>query len=126
VQGSDFSSALLPNTSEVESDIASNMLRLAVVLQSTGRCGTEEVSPFCVEAMYRSGIYYARKFGITGEQSDLESLENIKIGLGVMNHRWKSAGMHFNTKQLIQESKSLLTLGVYVEMLEARSLTGIL
>jgi hypothetical protein len=105
-QGSDLNSVLLHNTSEIESDIASNMLRLAIVLQSTGRCGTEEVSPFCVEAMYRSGIYYARKFRITGEQSDLESLEHIKVGLGVMNIRWKSSGTPLNTKQLVQKSDS--------------------
>jgi hypothetical protein len=69
------------------------MLSLARSLASTGKCGAEEVSPFCIEAMYRSGIFYARRFRSTGDQSEFEALENIKAGLGVMNNRWKSAGM---------------------------------
>jgi hypothetical protein len=78
---------------DIESEIAASMLRVARGVISTGRCGAEEVSPFCLDAMYRSGMFYARRFRDIGEQSDSEALEEIKFGLTVMNDRWRVAGM---------------------------------
>ncbi|KAH6873945.1 hypothetical protein B0T10DRAFT_234210 [Thelonectria olida] len=92
---------------EIESDIAAYMLRLARSVSGTGRCGIEEISPFCLEAMYRSGIVYARRYSETGYQDDLDAFETVKAGLGAMGSRWKAA-----------ES--------YISMLAARELTGIL
>ena len=69
------------------------MLRLARSLGPTGRCGAEEISPFCLEAMYRSGVFYARRFQSTGEQNDLDALDYVKTGLSAMNRQWKASGI---------------------------------
>jgi hypothetical protein len=95
VQTSDTTSAESRHALDIESEIAVSMLKLARSLESTGRCDTEEISPFCVEAMYRAGIFYARQFRSTGDQRDLEALECAKTGLAVMNNRWKSTGIQF-------------------------------
>ena len=79
--------------SDIEPEIAGSMLRVASNLEATGRCGAEEISPFCIEAMYRSGIFYARRFRNNGEQSDLEALDEIKKGLSVISGRWRASGM---------------------------------
>ena len=79
--------------SDTEPEIAGSLLRVATNLRTTGRCGAEEISPFCIEAMYRSGIFYARRFRSTGEQSDSEALDEIKKGLSVINGRWRASGM---------------------------------
>jgi hypothetical protein len=78
---------------DIESDIAARMLRVARGVISTGRCGAEEISPFCLDALYRSGIFYGRRFRNMGEQSDLEALVEIKTGLTTMKDRWRVAGM---------------------------------
>ena len=68
------------------------MLLLARSVASTGKCGAEEVSPFCLDAMYRSGIFYARQHSQTAEPSSLEALMDIKTGLRAVSERWKAAG----------------------------------
>ncbi|KAH7268302.1 hypothetical protein B0J15DRAFT_533763 [Fusarium solani] len=91
----------------IEADIAAHMLRLADSVSGTRRCGIEEISPFCLEPMYRSGIVYARRYSETGQQEDQQAFETIKQGLRAMAGRWKAAD-------------------AYVDLLEARELTGIL
>jgi hypothetical protein len=78
---------------DIESDIAVSMLKIVRGLGSTGRCGAETISPFCIEAIYRSAIFYARRFRSTGEQIDLEALEEFKNGFTLMNDRWRASGM---------------------------------
>jgi len=107
VQKPDITTRERGHALDIESDIAASMLRVARGVIATGRCGAEEISPFCLDAMYRSGIFYARRFRNIREQSDSEALEEIKTGLTVMNDRWRVAG-------------------TYLEMLEARSFSGIL
>ncbi|KAF4460228.1 ATP-dependent Clp protease proteolytic subunit [Fusarium albosuccineum] len=91
----------------IEGEIAAHMLRLASSLSATGRCGAEETSPFCMDAMYRSGIVYARRYKEAQLQEDLHAFETIKAGLKVISGRWKAADS-------------------YVGMLAAREITGIL
>jgi hypothetical protein len=123
---SNMTSAEYHRISDIESDIAASMLGLARSVGSTGRCSGEEVSPFCLEAMYRAGIFYARRFQNTGEQSHLESFESIKTGFTIANDRWKASGMLLFATRFPQRFDGLLFLGTYLKMLEARSLTGIL
>ncbi|KAF5013114.1 hypothetical protein FDECE_834 [Fusarium decemcellulare] len=91
----------------IEGEIAAHMLRLASSLSATGRCGAEETSPFCMDAMYRSGIVHARRYKEAQLQEDLHAFETIKAGLKVISGRWKAADS-------------------YVGMLDAREITGIL
>ena len=107
IQRSNLTAMDLHHTSEVESIIATSMLGVAHSVSTTGRCGAEAVSPICLEAMYRSGIYYARQFRKSGDQSHFEALEDIKRALTLVNDRWRASGS-------------------YLEMLEARILSGIL
>jgi hypothetical protein len=97
----------LQHATDVEASIAKSMLGVAHSVVTTGCCGGEAVSPICLEAMYRSGIYYARQFRISGERSYFEALEEIKRAFTVVNKRWRASGS-------------------YLEMLEARILSGIL
>jgi hypothetical protein len=107
IQRSNITAMDRHHTSEAESSIATSMLAVANSVSTTGRCGTEAVSPICLEAMYRSGIYYARQFRSSGEQSHFIALEEIKRALTLVNDRWRASGS-------------------YLEMLEARILSGIL
>lgn len=72
--------------------IAAEMLRLARAISAEGSCGTEEISPFCLDTMYRSAIFYASNHKQTGNQSDLDALEDIKTGFKDINSRWGVAG----------------------------------
>jgi hypothetical protein len=76
---------------ELEVSIAAEMLRLAQVL-GRSLCGNDEISPFCLDAMYRSAIVYAQIVQRTGAQDASDALQDIKIGLGAINDRWKAAG----------------------------------
>jgi hypothetical protein len=86
-----------PHTLGMKADIAASMLRIAHSLGATGRCAAEEISPFCIEAMYRSGIFYGRRFRDAREQSDADALEDIKNGLSVISARWRAAGTQIVT-----------------------------
>jgi hypothetical protein len=72
--------------------IATEMLRLARAISTVGRCGAEEMSPFCLDTMYRSAIFYANNYSQTRNQNDLDALEDIKTGFRDMNSRWRAAG----------------------------------
>jgi hypothetical protein len=126
VQKPNAVTAVWRHAPDTEADIAASMLEMARSIGSDGRCGAEEMSPFCLEAMYRSGIFYARRFRNTRDQIDLEALEAIKRGLRVINDRWKASGTQLVTTWLPQQLSGLLTAGAYIEMLEARNLSGIL
>jgi hypothetical protein len=76
----------------IAGDRASHMLRLASSLTVTGRCALDEISPFCVEAMYRSGITYAQRYNEFKDESDRQAFETIQAGLKVLGTRWKAAG----------------------------------
>lgn len=76
----------------IEADIAAHMLRLADSVGGTRRCGVEEISPFCLEPMYRAGIMYGRRYTETGQHEDQQAFETIKQGLSAMSGRWKAAG----------------------------------
>jgi hypothetical protein len=93
--------------STVESEIAGAMLTIAQAACTSSRCGEEEYTPFCLEAQYRCGIFFARRYQSNENHEDLEAFKSIKNMLGVVNSRWKLAGL-------------------YLQMLEARSLSGIL
>ncbi len=76
----------------MELSISSELLKLAYSIASNGNCGTEEPSTFCLEAMYRSGVLYARKYKATGMMDDLDALETIKRALGSLGSKWRVAG----------------------------------
>ncbi|KAH7305305.1 fungal-specific transcription factor domain-containing protein [Stachybotrys elegans] len=92
---------------EFEFTASFNMLQLAQGIVATRKCGDEEVSPFCMDAMYRSGIFYARHHSQTGDQSSLEALHDIEKGFKIMSGRWRSAEY-------------------YLSMMNARVVSGIL
>jgi hypothetical protein len=97
-----------PDGHTVEFEIAGAMLTIARTACALSRpCGEEEYEPFCLEAQYRCGIFFARRYQSHENHEDLEALESIKNMLRVVNGRWKLAGL-------------------YLQMLEARSLSGIL
>jgi hypothetical protein len=77
---------------EVSSDIAAYMRSLAEALKSRGYRLAEEASPLCLEAMYRSGIMYARSYSETSDLEDLHAFHTIVAGLQVMSTRWRLAG----------------------------------
>ncbi|KAH6967597.1 hypothetical protein BKA56DRAFT_636383 [Ilyonectria sp. MPI-CAGE-AT-0026] len=90
-----------------ECDAIASMLKLAESLASTGRCGAEELSPFCLDAMYRSGLFYAQRYSQHGDEDALKSFETIKSALEVIGRRWRTAL-------------------IYLDLLNARKVTGIL
>jgi hypothetical protein len=79
----------------LENDIAANVLKLAESLKMHGHCGTEEVSPLCLEAIYRSGIIYAQRHNSERNENDVEAFETIKSCLEILSRRWKAAGESF-------------------------------
>lgn len=79
------------NIEQKRSEIASNMLKLAQNLMVTGGCGAEEISPFCLEPMYRSAIFFAQRYKTTGSESDLIGYEDMKGGLTTLSERWEAA-----------------------------------
>lgn len=95
------------NGSPVESEIAAVMLKIARTACTSSRCGEEEYTPFCFDALYRSGVFFARRYRSAKSHADLEAFESIKEMLGIVNSRWMVAGL-------------------YRQMLEARSISGIL
>ncbi|KAF4963483.1 hypothetical protein FSARC_8492, partial [Fusarium sarcochroum] len=82
------------NFQHVSSDIAEYMRSLSMALLSKGCRLAEEASPLCLEAMYRSGIVYARRYSETSDPGDLDAFETIKIGLQVMGVRWRLAASY--------------------------------
>lgn len=73
--------------------IASEMLVLAQTLYRTGLCGSEESSPFCHDAMYRSALIYGQASQGTATFDAHGALEEIKRGFEANSRRWKAAGM---------------------------------
>ncbi|CAH0055486.1 unnamed protein product [Clonostachys solani] len=71
-------------------EILASMLRLAQALASCGNCGAEQISPFCLEAMYRSGIIFAQRFASEGDEDAYESFKILKLGLEATSRRWKA------------------------------------
>jgi hypothetical protein len=60
---------------EFESEIATQVLKIAQALGSMGRCVAEEMSPFCLDTMYRSAIFFAYNYRKARSRDDLEGLE---------------------------------------------------
>lgn len=71
-------------------DIAVGMLQLANAKLSGG-CSVDEITPFCVEAIYRSAVYFGREYSRTGRLSEAASCAAIKEGLNEIGTRWKAA-----------------------------------
>ncbi|KAL6904051.1 fungal-specific transcription factor domain-containing protein [Trichoderma evansii] len=87
-------------------DIASGMLQLANAVNSGG-CNPDEITPFCVEAIYRGALFFGREYSRTGELSEAASCAAIKEALNVIGKKWKAASL-------------------YAQMIDARIVTGIL
>ena len=77
---------------DFESGITTQMLSLARAIAISDSCGTDEVSPFCLEALYRSAVIYARRHKASGEHSDMDAVITIKEALRILSPRWKLAG----------------------------------
>jgi hypothetical protein len=72
-------------------DIAAGMLQLADAI-TLGSCTTDEITPFCLEAIYRSAVFYGQEYSRTGEQSSATSCKAITEALNIIGKRWKAAG----------------------------------
>ncbi|UKZ45883.1 hypothetical protein TrVGV298_000076 [Trichoderma virens] len=88
-------------------EIAAGMLRLAHTITATNSCAAEEITPFCLEAIYRGAVFYAQEYSRTDDHSAAASCEAIKNALTVISKRWKAAAF-------------------YVQLIDARMITGIL
>jgi hypothetical protein len=77
---------------DIQLNIASEMLGLAQTLLRTGLCGSEESTPFCLDAMYRSALIYGRIYQSTATSDIQEVVEDFQKGLNANNKRWKAAG----------------------------------
>lgn len=75
---------------DIVDEILANMLRLVQALTSCGKCGAEQIFPFSLEAMYRSGIIFAQRFALEGDEDAYESFEILKLGLEATGRRWKA------------------------------------
>jgi hypothetical protein len=71
-------------------DIAGGMLQLADTINS-GSCSPDEITPFCLESIYRSAIFFGREYSRTGTLSEAASCAAIKRSLDVIGKRWKAA-----------------------------------
>ncbi|PTB39225.1 hypothetical protein M441DRAFT_196357 [Trichoderma asperellum CBS 433.97] len=87
-------------------DIANGMLQLADAITS-GDCTADEITPFCIEAIYRSAVFFGREHSRTGSLSEATSCAAVKEALNVIGKRWKGASL-------------------YAQMIDARVVTGIL
>lgn len=66
------------------------MLQLANTIIS-GSCSPDEITPFCVEAIYRSALLFGREYSRTGKSSEAASCAAIKEALNVIGNKWKAA-----------------------------------
>ncbi|KAL7953163.1 hypothetical protein V8C34DRAFT_321492 [Trichoderma compactum] len=87
--------------------IAVGMLRLANTIIATNSCTAEEITPLCLEAIYRGAVLYAQEYSRTGDPSTAASCKAIKDALGMISKRWRAAAF-------------------YVQLIDARMVTGIL
>lgn len=92
---------------DVQVTIALDMLGLAQHMIETGLCGSDDISPFCHDALYRSAIIYARLSQKSNSKHAQNGLHDIEQSLKVNSSRWKTAA-------------------TYLQLIEARNLTGIL
>jgi hypothetical protein len=58
----------------------------------TGSSPCEEVSPFLLDAIYRSALIYIEEYMLTGDQHVLRGVIEFKSVFERINERWKSAG----------------------------------
>ncbi|KAL7933864.1 fungal-specific transcription factor domain-containing protein [Trichoderma chlorosporum] len=92
---------------DFKQEIAAGMLRLAHTITATNGCAAEEITPFCLEAIYRGAVFYAQEYTRTGAHSASASCQAIREALTVIGKNWKAAAF-------------------YVELIDARLVTGIL
>lgn len=71
-------------------EIADGMLQLADAINS-GNCSLDEITPFCLESIYRSAVFFGREHSRTGALSEAASCAAIKQSLDVIGKRWKAA-----------------------------------
>lgn len=77
-------------TQEFKRDIADGMLQLADTIHS-GSCSPDEITPLCLESIYRSAVFFGREYSRTGTLSEATSCATIKGALNVIGKRWKAA-----------------------------------
>lgn len=66
------------------------MLQLADAIIS-GDCTADEITPFCIEAIYRSAVFFGREYSQTGSLTEANSCAAVKEALNVIGKRWKGA-----------------------------------
>lgn len=66
------------------------MLQLANTINSGG-CTVDEITPFCLESIYRSAIFFGQEYSRTGRLSEAASCAAIKEALNEIGKRWKAA-----------------------------------
>jgi hypothetical protein len=72
---------------------SSETLGFAQEVKARGGCPATEMTPFCLEAIYRAAIYYARSYKATRAETDLLALQDAKDILQTTSRRWRAAGM---------------------------------
>ncbi|KIM97257.1 hypothetical protein OIDMADRAFT_105644 [Oidiodendron maius Zn] len=96
------------NAEEKDLYIASQMVHIGTLNDTLTYPGTqEEVSPFLLDAVYRSAIIYMQEYVSTGSQDLLRGINEFRSALEKINGRWKAAG-------------------IYLQLLEAHDTTNIL
>lgn len=86
-------------------DIAAGMLQLAHIMNDLNDCTADEITPFCLEAIYRGAIFYAQEYSRTGEQNAAISCREIKEALVVISKRWRAAGNSFFSQNIQNKLK---------------------
>lgn len=88
---------------------SSETLGFARDVKARGGCPAAEMTPFCLEAIYRAAIYYARSYKATRAETDLLSLQDAKEILQTTSKRWRAAGMSFLQKSTTSVMVCVLT-----------------
>lgn len=92
---------------EAQLNTAADMLILSRHILQTGLRGNDDISPFCHDALYRSAVVYSQFLQKSGSEDTKSAIHDIKQSLRVNSRRWKAAA-------------------AYLQLLDARDVTGIL
>jgi hypothetical protein len=84
-----------PTTPKIQA-VVDSVMHLARALSRTGRCGAEQISPFCVDAMYRVATLCASNTLDSEPDVNDQMSEDIRNALMVISQRWKLAGQSPN------------------------------
>lgn len=75
----------------IQSAVSNELLDFTRQIREQGGCEAVETTPFCLEAIYRVGVYYARLRRSSQSESAMEAYEDVKVILKSKSERWKAA-----------------------------------